>query len=115
MIVFSLSIRVPKSGRADFLKSIRALLEPTRVLPGCLGCRLYGDIESSDVFTLVEEWASQEALDRHLTSSACKTLIAVIELSEEPPEIRFDRVAQRAGIEVIEAALGAEARSLVTP
>ncbi|MCU0836694.1 MAG: antibiotic biosynthesis monooxygenase [Chromatiaceae bacterium] len=107
MIVFSLSIRVPKSGRADFLKSVRALLEPTRVMPGCISCRLYGDTENSSVFALVEEWASQELLDRHLTSSAYKTLIAAIELSEEPPAIQFDNVAQRAGIEVIEAALGA--------
>jgi hypothetical protein len=30
-----------------------------------------------------------------------------MELSAEPPAIRFDTVAQRAGIEVIEAACGA--------
>jgi quinol monooxygenase YgiN len=107
MIVFSLSICVPGSRRADFLKSVRGLLEPTRVLPGCLGCRLYADIEKPDAYTLVEEWASQEALDRHLTSSAYKTLVAAIELSAEPPAIRFDNVAQRAGIEVFEAALSA--------
>ena len=107
MIVFSLSIRVPQSHRDDLLRSVGALLEPTRVLPGCLGCRLYIDIEKPDAFTLVEEWASQEELDRHLTSSACKTLVAAMELSAEPPAIRFDTVAQRAGIEVIEAARGA--------
>ena len=61
----------------------------------------------SDTFTLVKEWTSQEALDRHLTSSAYKTLVAAMELSAEPPTIRFDTVAQRAGIEVIEAAWGA--------
>lgn len=107
MIVFSLSIRVPPSHRVDLLRSVGALLEPTRVLPGCLGCRLYIDIEKPDAFTLVEEWASQKELDRHLTSSACKTLITAMELSAEPPAIRFDTVAQCAGIEVIEAARGA--------
>jgi quinol monooxygenase YgiN len=57
-------------------------------------------------FTLAEEWESQATLDRHLTSSAYKTLVAAIELSAQPPAIRFDSVAHRAGIEVIEAARG---------
>ncbi len=108
MIVFSLSVCVPHSRRADFLNSVGALLEPTRVLPGCLGCRLYTDIEDPNALTLMEEWESQAALDRHLTSSAYKTLVAAIELSAEPPAIRFDSVAQRAGIEVIEAARRAQ-------
>jgi quinol monooxygenase YgiN len=55
MIVFSLSICVSQPHRADVLKSVGALLEPTRVLPGCLGCRLYTDIEDANAFTLVEE------------------------------------------------------------
>ena len=104
MILFSLRVCVPPPRRADFLQSVGALLEPTRVLPGCLGCRLYTDIEDPNAFTLAEEWESQAALDRHLTSSAYKTLVAAIELSAVPPAIHFDSVAQRAGIEVIESA-----------
>ncbi|NEX22484.1 hypothetical protein G3480_19595 [Thiorhodococcus mannitoliphagus] len=104
MILFSLSILVSPSGRDDFLKGVGGLLEPTRVAPGCLGCRLYTDNEHPDAFMLVGEWASQPELDRYLASDACKTLIAAMELSQQPPLIRFDEVARRAGIEVIEAA-----------
>jgi quinol monooxygenase YgiN len=104
MIVFSLTVLVPPSDQAGFLSSVGALLEPTRVLPDCIACQLYSDIEDPNAFTLVEEWASQAALDRHLTSSAYKRLVAAIELSTRPPAIRFYQVAQRAGIEVIAAA-----------
>jgi quinol monooxygenase YgiN len=104
MIVFSVSVSVPPLQRADFLQSVGALLEPTRVAPGCVRCRLYADFEDPNAFTLVEEWSTQAALDRHLTSSAFKTLVAAIELSTEPPAVHIDSVAQRAGIEVIEAA-----------
>lgn len=105
MIVFSLSVLVSPASRSDFLASVGGLIEPTRVAPGCIGCRLYTDFQDPNAFTLVEEWASQKPLDRHLTSRAYKTLVAAMELSERPPAIRFDNVAQRAGIEVIEAAL----------
>ena len=104
MIVFSLTVSVAPSGHADFLSSVGALLEPTRVVPDCIACRLYRDLDDPNAFTLVEEWASQAALDRHLTSCAYKTLVAAMELSTRPPSIRFDQVAHRAGIEVIAAA-----------
>lgn len=108
MIVFSVSVSVPPLQLAGFLKSVGALLEPTRVVPGCIRCRLYADFEDPNAFTLVEEWATQAALDQHLTSSAFKTLVAAIELSTEPPAVYIDNVAHRAGIEVIEAARRAQ-------
>jgi len=108
MVVFSLSVVVPPTRRADFLKSIGGLLEPTRVAPGCIGCRLYTDCEDPYGFMLLEEWTSQAELDRHLTSSAYKLLVAAIELSTRPPGIQFDSVAERAGIEVIAAARRAQ-------
>ena len=104
MIVFSLSVFVPFTQRADVVRDLGALLEPTRVEPGCLGCRLYSDCEDPNVFLLVEEWASRALLDRYLRSDACKTLLAAIERSTRPPAICFDHVALRAGIEVMEAA-----------
>jgi quinol monooxygenase YgiN len=108
MVLFSLSVVVATSRRTDFLKSLNALLEPTRVVPGCNDCRLYADFEDPNAFTLVEEWASQAQLDRYLASDACKVLVGGIEMSAEPPTIRFDTVTQRAGIEVIEAARRAQ-------
>jgi quinol monooxygenase YgiN len=104
MVVFTLSVVIPKSRRTDFVQSVSALLGPTRVAPGCMGCRLYADFENRNAFTLVEEWTTQAALDRHLASDAYKTLVAAIELSAQPPTIYFDTVGQRGGLEVIEAA-----------
>ena len=104
MVVFTLAVVIPKSRRTDFVQSVSALLGPTRVAPGCIGCKLYADFENLNAFTLVEEWTTQAALDRHLASDAYKTLVAAIELSAQPPAIHFDTVGQRAGLEVIEAA-----------
>jgi quinol monooxygenase YgiN len=108
MILFSLRVLVSASSRDDFLKGVGALLEPTRVAPGCLGCRLYSEVDRPEEFLLVEEWASQPALDRHLASDACKTLVAAMEMALQCPIIRFDEVARSAGIEVIEAARRAQ-------
>jgi quinol monooxygenase YgiN len=104
MIVFSLSVVVPSDMRNEVARTVSALLGPTRAMPGCLECRLYADYEDRNAFTLVEEWASQEVLDRHLASDAYKTLVSAIELSTKPPKVHFDTVAQRAGLEVMAVA-----------
>ena len=104
MIVFSLSVVIPEPLHSGFRSSIATLIEPTRVAPGCTACRLLTDCDNANAFTLIEEWVSQSELDRHLASDACKTLISVIEMSSEPPMIRFDSVVQSAGLEVIESA-----------
>lgn len=104
MIVFSLRMVAPKARRHELLQSLTALLEPTRVQPGCAGCRLYADMENPSVFTFASEWESQIDLDRCLGSDAFRTVLAAMELSVEAPEIRFDSVVRRAGLEVIAAA-----------
>ncbi len=111
MVVFSLGVVIPDKSRNGFLSSMAAIVEPTKVAPGCFTCRLFSDIENSNAFTLIEEWSSQRELDRYLASDACKTLIAVMEMSAEPPIIRFDEIARSAGIEVIESARGTESYS----
>lgn len=45
---------------------VRGLLEPTRAEAGCVMYRLWRQRENPAAFTLVEEWASDAALDRHL-------------------------------------------------
>jgi hypothetical protein len=69
-----------------------------------MGCWINIDVEDAHAFALVEEWRSQEALNRHRASPAYETLVAAIELSEQPPTIRFDHVDQRARLEGMEAA-----------
>jgi quinol monooxygenase YgiN len=87
MLALSLSVLVPPTRRSDSLASVGELIEPLRAEPDCIGRWLYSDFRDSSAFTLVEDWASRAQLDRHLTSSAYKTLVAAMELSERPPVV----------------------------
>ena len=105
MVVFTLRVVAAPARRDALMALLEALLEPTRVEPGCLGCRLYADSGDAAALTLVEEWSSQQALDRHLLSDARKSLIAAIEMSAAAPAIHFDAIVRREGLEAIEQAL----------
>jgi quinol monooxygenase YgiN len=105
MVVFSLRVATTPARRKQLVSLVEPLLDPTRVEPGCLSCRLYADAGDPRVLLLVEEWASQQALDRHLQSDARKALIATMEMSASAPTVRFDTVLRREGLEAIETAL----------
>lgn len=105
MVVFSLRVVTAPARRLDVMALIEPLLAPTRVQPGCETCRLYADADDAGALTLIEEWSSQAALERHLLSDARKSLIATMEMSAVAPVIRFDTIVRREGLEAIEHAL----------
>jgi hypothetical protein len=53
---------------------------------------------------LVEQWNTESGLHKHIASDAFKRILAVLDYSIEPPEVRFEGIAQTAGMELIEAA-----------
>ena len=100
MITFTLRVVVPSAKRSELVKSVGALLAPTRVQPGCIAAQLYADTEDANAFALVEAWESQSELDRYLVSDVHRTIVAAMELSIVRPQVRFDTVERSAGMEV---------------
>lgn len=101
MIVFSVRIVVDRARRQALIASLLPLLEPTRVMPGCLDCRLYSDFEDTNAFCIIGEWSRKTDLDRYLRSQAYGVLLGAIELGACRPEVRFDTVDSRVGIEAL--------------
>ena len=81
------------------------MLEPARVERGCLSYRLYEDVENRNAFVLLEEWATQEDLERHISKDNQRQLLALMDLLSEQPELRFDTVSHTAGMDLIENVL----------
>jgi YD repeat-containing protein len=67
-------------------------------------CALLLDTEDPRRLVLWQEWDSQDQLIRHLRSEDYRLVLAAIELSREAPQVHFDTVDARSGIEVVEAA-----------
>ncbi|HJZ04526.1 MAG TPA: putative quinol monooxygenase [Patescibacteria group bacterium] len=105
MIITTLRIKVRPEKRDEFLKTVRGILEPTRVEPGCIRYQFYQDIENENAFILVEEWETKEDLDRNIHRENYKRLMVLMDLLSEPPEIKINTVSHRAGIEYLEEVL----------
>ena len=108
MILATLRMIVRPESRSDFLETMRGMLEPARVERGCLSYRLYEDVENRNAFVLLEEWATQEDLERHLAKDNQRRLLALMDLLSEQPQLRFNTVSKTAEIELIENVLKAD-------
>jgi quinol monooxygenase YgiN len=104
LVVATLRVVVPTSKRQEILMTLRSVLATTEVQSECERCRLYRDTQDDRAFLLVQEWTTQTALDRYLRSDLYRIILAVVETASEPPEISFDTLARRAGVEVVEIA-----------
>ena len=100
-ILVTLRMVVQPEKRSDLLETMRGMLEPARVERGCLSYRLYEDVENRNALVLLEEWATQKDLERHISKDSQRRLLALMDLLSEPPELRFNTVSHTAGMELI--------------
>ena len=104
-ILSTLKMIVQPERRSDLLETMRGMLEPARVERGCLSYRLYEDVEDRNAFVLVEEWETQQDIERHIRTDNQRRLLALMDLLSEQPELRFNTVSHTAGMELIENVL----------
>lgn len=105
MIFVTLKMNVRPERRSDLLEIMRGMLEPVRVERGCLSYRLYEDVEDRNTFSLVEEWNTQNDLERHIRTDNHRRLMALMDLLNEQPELRFNTVSHTSGMDLIEDVL----------
>lgn len=108
MILATLNMMIMPESRKELLMTIMGMLDPIRVERGCLSCRLYEDMENRNAFVLLEEWATQADLERHILADSQRQLLALMDLLSEPPELRYHTVSQTVGMDLIGNVLKAD-------
>lgn len=53
---------------------LKELVEKSRLEEGCISYSLYKDIESDNVYTIIEEWQDAESLNNHFQNAHFKIL-----------------------------------------
>jgi quinol monooxygenase YgiN len=102
MIVVIFQIKVASTHRAEILELIRPIIGPTEAQPGCLLCRLYCEMDDDDALVLLQEWRSQQDLDKFICSRDFKRILAAMDLASQPPEFSINEVSSRDGMELVE-------------
>ena len=107
MIHASVRMKLVPGKFAEARDILLALVEPTQVVPGCLGCDIYKCLRERYVLLFEQWWETQADLDRYLRSDPYRNVILVMEMATERPLIRFNDISHSAGLETIERVRGA--------
>jgi quinol monooxygenase YgiN len=102
MIIGTLRIPLSPHRRAKVLEVLRSVQGPVSGQLGCVSCQIYEELGPGEAVVFVERWASQEALEQHVRSEACRRIPGAIELASRQPEVCFDYVSASEGVELIE-------------
>jgi len=106
LITSTIRITASESPNGEIVRLLRSLIEPTRVETGCINCGLYKDLHDPDIIIWVEDWKTQDDLERHLRSPQYKKILAAFDMSDAPPDMRFDTVVETKGMQLIAEARG---------
>jgi quinol monooxygenase YgiN len=93
-------IQIPENKLHEALMTLDSVIELIKLEEGCVSCRLYQDLRDGALL-LEQVWSSQSDLERHLRSDRLHTVLLVVEMAVESPEIRFDVIEQTTGMETI--------------
>ena len=109
MIQLELRIVSDPNGVERMSQALYSLMPPVQLDRGCEGSRLYADPGESNSFFYVEEWASQEDLEREMRSERFRRLLSVMESSPVPPVLEFRFVTRTRGLDYVAEVLPIQA------
>jgi quinol monooxygenase YgiN len=97
----TVALTVEPTAREEIIAVLRSMVGATRAEPGCLKVELSRDVWDAQILYYREEWSSEDHLRRHLDTPVFGKLLTCLETASAPPEIRFDRIATRRGLDYI--------------
>ena len=94
MIVVVGRVRTAPEKKAELERVGQTVAAASREEEGCISYRLYEDTEASDEFVFVEEWADDEALQRHFaTPHIAAFMQAIPGAIVAAPDVKFHTIA----------------------
>lgn len=104
MVRSTISMLIPLEKQSEALEILEMVGAQIQYEPCCLSSQLYRGIDDVRSIMVEELWESYPHMLNHLRSHAYRRILMVIEMAEEPPDIRFETIAHTGGVEIIENA-----------
>ena len=101
VIISTFKIAPRAKQRKEVLEILKSIQGPITVQPGCLSCDIYTEIGLDGSILFSEQWESEASLQEHIRSGLYRRILIAAELSKKAPEIRFHRVSDTQGLELI--------------
>ena len=101
MVRLAVALAATGYATSHVVHALRLLASPTRVEPGCLGCRVWTEDSEESTVRYVEEWATEDAMRLRVRSARFTRLLEVLESALAPPCVQFDFITETRGLDYV--------------
>ncbi len=106
MILSIIKITAASNNKDEILDILFFVKGPAEGKHGCLSCGIYHDLQNEHIIFYEELWEGRENLYSYIRSDLYRNILAAVDMSSEPPEIKLSTVLSVAGMDLIKEALG---------
>jgi quinol monooxygenase YgiN len=84
----------------EFVKSTRSFARKIRKEKGCLGCSVCRDFEKENTYSVVGEWRTRQAMEKHFKTQNFEVLIGAARVLGETFEMNIAEVLESGGFKL---------------
>ena len=102
MLIYQIKIEVRQYKTDEFVKSMHSFSRRIRKEKGCLGCSVYRDSEKENTYSVVGEWQTRPAMEKHFKTQNFEVLIGAARVLGETFEMNIAEVLETGGFKLVE-------------
>ena len=95
MAFYQLRIVVAEKKFDEFIDSLLSLSSGIRKEQGCLDFSLYRDLEKNDVYRVIGEWKTRQAMEKHFNQKLFSVLIGAAKVLSEDFQMNVGEILEK--------------------
>ena len=102
LLFYQIKIVIKPYKTDEFVKSMRSFSRRIRKEKGCLGYSVYRDSEKENTYSVVGEWQTRQAMEKHFRTQTFEVLMGAARVLGETFEMNIAEVVKTADFELVE-------------
>ncbi len=101
MLFYQIKIAIKQYKTDEFVKSMRSFARKIRKEKGCLGYSVYRDFEKENTFSVIGNWRTRQAMEKHFKTQDFEVLIGAARVLGETFEMNIAEVLKTGGFKLV--------------
>jgi len=110
LLFYQIKIVIKQYKTDEFVKSMRSFSRKIRKEKGCLGYSVYRDSDKDNTYSLVGEWKTRPAMEKHFKTQNFEVLIGATRVLGETFDMNIAEILETGGFELAREQIASQQR-----
>ena len=110
LLFYQIKVVIKPYKTDEFTKTMRTFSRRIRKQKGCLGYSVYRDTEKENTYSLVGEWKTRQAMEKHFQTHDLEVLIGAARVLGETFEMNIAEVVETGSFELAREQIASQQR-----